>query len=793
MIPGRDPVQVGAFRIERKLGGGAFKAVYAAINEGQAANGWPEVVALCVPRQQDDEARRLLEKECEIMATLVHPNIVGIHGIGEDGDTFFAVTELVEGETLQEMLRRRGPLPFDETLAIIRQIGAALDFAHAALAIHRDIKPANVMIRPDGTVKVLDFGLARLMAHSQYRAMTTVGTVGYMAPEQFEGRTGLNTDLWALGLTCYQLLTNTHPFPFADEGSLMRAILYEAPDLSPVEHGDFDPRLTGIFRKILAKDPEKRYRRASEFVADLEAVGRHAAAVSQQEGKLESLLRAHFPLVWVCTHEEDRAIESLRRVRSAMAAQREIVLYVWSETRGLCDGEGRPLGQGTAGDPVLALQHVATSPGEGIFVFLDLHRHFSPVVTRLVRDAVWAVKRQRKSLLIVSPGPALPPELQQDATLFFFDFPELEDLRLTVDRCVAEALGVDAPPPDPEWRENMAAAVLGMTRREAERTILRSLLRHDGPVRACVEDVFQEKRQAVRKAGILEHCAPGLAGSDVGGLEALKTWFARRRQAFSSVGGRFGLARAKGVVLVGVPGCGKSLSAKALAGAWNVPLLRLDMGRIYGSLLGQSESRLRQALFTAECVSPCILWIDELEKAFAGIGGQSLDGGAAQRVFGTFLGWLSDHRSPVFVVATANDISRLPPEFTRAGRFDAIFFVDLPGPTEREEILRIHLTARKRQPQDFDLTALSDASAGYSGAEIAEAVINGLHTAFEQDCRILTTRDILDGLTEITPLSRSRAKDLAQLRAWSATNARPASLLEVERSKLNVERSAGTT
>jgi len=423
---------------------------------------------------------------------------------------------------------------------------------------------------------------------------------------------------------------------------------------------------------------------------------------------------------------------------------------------------------------VLALKHVAESQGEGIFVFLDLHRHLSPVVTRLVRDAVWAVKRQRKSLLIVSPAPAMPPELAQEATLFFFDLPELDDLRMSVDRCAMEILGENAPPLDGEWRENMAAAVLGLTRREADRSIARALLRRGAPDRACIEDVFQEKRQAVRKAGVLEHCAPGLSGGDVGGLDELKVWFARRRRAFTAMGGRFGLARAKGAVLVGVPGCGKSLSAKALAGDWNVPLLRLDMGRIYGSLLGQSESRLRQALFTAECVSPCILWIDELEKAFAGLG-RSLDGGAAQRVFGCFLSWLSDHRSPVFVVATANDISKLPPEFTRAGRFDAVFFVDLPGQKEREAILGIHLSKRGRRSADFDIPKLAQAAANYSGAEIAESVINGLYRAFDENARPLTTEDILVGLREITPLSRSRARELNQMRGWAHENARPAS------------------
>jgi hypothetical protein len=769
----REPRELGSYRIEAKLGGGAFKTVYAAVNLAAATNGFPERVAVCIPREQDDEARQLLENELKIMRALRHPGIVEVYTIDEADGTFFAVVELVEGQTLQELLKQRGPLPLDEVLPLISQVGVALDFAHGALAIHRDIKPANLMVRPDGVVKVLDFGLARLMAHSMYRAATRAGTITFMAPEQFEGGTGLNTDLWALGLTCYQLLTNTLPFLANDEGALMKAILYDAPDLGPVEHGDFDPRLVGVFRKVLQKDPRKRYQHAAEFVADIEAVSRHASVVSQHEARLEALLRAHFPLVYLHTSEEERALESLRRIRQTMSTTRTVGLYVWSETRGLRDADGRPVGAGTTGDPVVALQYVAESDLEGIFVFLDLHRHFTPVTTRLIRDAVWAVKRQHKSLVVLSPVLSLPPELEAQASLFFYDSPDLDDMRALVNRSVVEVLGDQAPAVEGDWQENMAAAVLGLTRDEARRTVCRALLRAGGAVPACIEDVFQEKRQAVRKSGVLEYCAPGLRGDDVGGLGELKTWFARRRQAFTAHGDRFGLARAKGVVLAGVPGCGKSLSAKALAGEWNVPLLRLDMGRIYGSLLGQSEARLRQALHLATCVSPCVLWIDELEKAFAGLG-RAQDGGATQRIFGSFLTWLSDNTAPVFVVATANDISKLPPEFTRAGRFDAVFFVDLPGAAERESIFAIHLTRRGRQPADYDLAALAAGTEGFSGAEIEESIVNALYQAFEDQQRPLTNDDLLAGCKEIIPLSRTRVNELVKMRAWARLNARPA-------------------
>jgi SpoVK/Ycf46/Vps4 family AAA+-type ATPase len=285
--------------------------------------------------------------------------------------------------------------------------------------------------------------------------------------------------------------------------------------------------------------------------------------------------------------------------------------------------------------------------------------------------------------------------------------------------------------------------------------------------------VLADKEQTVRKEGVLEFCRPTVGFADVGGLTGLKTWFGKRRQAFDPAGRRFGLRPPRGVVLVGVPGCGKSLTAKALAADWQVPLLRLDLGRVYASLLGESEGRLRRALVTAEAVSPCILWIDELEKAFSGLG-QARDSGVAKRLFGTFLTWLEDRQAAVFVAATANDIQRLPPEFTRKGRFDEVFFVGLPGAGERAGIFRIHLARRGRDPAGFDLTALAAASAGYSGAEIEAAVVAGLYRAFAEDCRDLTDADLTAALVESPPLSKARAEELEYLQQWAASNARTA-------------------
>ena len=779
MSPGysvRPGERLGDWQIESLLGRGSFKAVYAARNLAPSKNGWPAIVALCLPHVQDQEARDLLRNEVRVVSTLSHPGIVREYGVEEADGCLFAIMERVDGTPLHEVLADRGPLPFDQALDIVRRAGEALDYAHAGLAIHRDIKPANLILCPDGAVKILDFGLARLLAHSQYRAATRVGSVAYMAPEQFSGSTGMTADLWSLGVTFYQLLTNTLPFPARDEGSLLHQILYVDPDLGPVETGSFDPRLARVIAKALAKNPDARYRSAGEFVADLEAVRRHAALVNHIEGIIEVHLRAHFPLICLQTDEEDRALASLCKVREAMAVKKDIGLYLWSETRGLRDREGRPLAAHTAGNPLLALEHVFRGEEEAIYVFLDMHRHFTPVCVRLIRDAVWTVKRARKSLVFLGPAHPLPEELAADATLLFYPPPDLDALERLVDTVAAEA---GSPPPGADLKETLAQAVLGLTEREAARVLRRGILNRGRLNGDCARDVLAEKEQAVRKEGILEFCHPPAGFAEVGGLERLKAWFGQRRRAFDPAGRRFGLRPPKGVVLVGWPGCGKSLSAKALAADWQTPLLRLDLGKVYASLVGESEHRLRRALAMAEAVSPCILWIDELEKAFSGLG-QARDNGVATRLFGAFLTWLEDRDGPVFVVATANDIRRLPPEFTRKGRFDEVFYVAPPNPAERASIFRVHLARRGRDPAHFDLPALAQASAGCSGAEIEAAVVAGLFRAYGEDCRPLVDADLLAALAESPPLAATRPEDLAYLERWARDNARPAQALPAD-------------
>ncbi len=329
---------------------------------------------------------------------------------------------------------------------------------------------------------------------------------------------------------------------------------------------------------------------------------------------------------------------------------------------------------------------------------------------------------------------------------------------------------------DPAGRERLLQAALGLTLGEAENVFAKIIVKDGRLSGEHINEVFAEKQQIIRKSGLLEYCAASESFAEVGGLAVLKDWLNKRALAFSPEARAFGLPVPKGLLLLGVQGCGKSLCAKAVSTQWQLPLLRFDMGRMFNSFIGSSEENVRRAIAVAESVAPAILWVDEIDKAFAGSQGSGAsDGGTTARVFGTFLTWLSEKQAPVFVAATANDISQLPPELLRKGRLDEIFFVDLPAVEERLEVFRIHLQKRGRDPAAFDLEALAEASLDFSGAEIEEAINSGLYDAFyarEQ----LTTPHVLTALGQTVPLARTMAEQISHLRAWAEGRARNASV-----------------
>jgi SpoVK/Ycf46/Vps4 family AAA+-type ATPase len=426
-------------------------------------------------------------------------------------------------------------------------------------------------------------------------------------------------------------------------------------------------------------------------------------------------------------------------------------------------------------DAIAALDFVMDSREQAVFLFKDLHPFLNDVaVVRRLRDLTFALKTSYKTLIMLSPVLKLPQELEKEITVVDYGLPSLEELGHLLDAIVASVKNNPRVKTDTttEEREQILKAALGLTAMEAENVFAKSLVeKHSFDVNV----ILSEKEQIIRKSAILEYYRSSDAFADVGGLDLLKEWMSKRTVAFSEKARAFGLPAPKGILLLGVQGCGKSLSAKAIASLWKLPLLRMDVGKIFGGIVGQSEENIRKAIRIAESTAPNILWIDELEKGFSGTQSSGIsDGGTTARVFATFIAWLQDKTVPCFVVATANDVSALPPELLRKGRFDEIFFVDLPDENDRKEVFGIHLKKRQRDPSKYDLTAMAKAAQGYSGAEVEQAVISALYDAFDLN-RDVTTEDILEVVKHSIPLSMTMREKIDTLRRWSETRARPAS------------------
>ncbi|MQA94847.1 MAG: AAA family ATPase [Streptosporangiales bacterium] len=512
-------------------------------------------------------------------------------------------------------------------------------------------------------------------------------------------------------------------------------------------------------------------------------------ATSGFRERLAQLLRARYPLIYIETHEEQRAVQEICAVAgdpTQMPTVRGV--HVWSATTGLA-----PMGAPPAPDsrnPALALERAMQPMQPSVFVFKDLHpllggtegRNADATVVRRLRDVAAQLKVAPAPgcVILLAPVLSIPVELERDIAVLPFDLPGEDQIAQLLDSMVAanQSTGRVQIAVTRDDRERLIQAARGLTLQEAENAFARALVTGSRLDADDVAVVVEEKRQAVLRSGILEVVQPRAGFDDVGGLENLKRWLAKRTGVWGAAARRYNLSTPKGLLLTGVPGCGKSLSATRTAGLWRVPLLRLDIGRVFAGLVGSSEQNMRTAIRTAEAIAPCVLWIDEIEKGFAGVGGEGGDGGTARRVFGTFLTWLQEKTAPVFVIATANQIGTLPPEFLRKGRFDEIFFVDLPTTTERVPIWRVHL--RRRLTDDWVaselpvtdelLHELAQSSEGYSGAEIEQAVVAGLLDAFAEH-RPLRRDDLLRALTNTVPLSVTQSEDILALRRWADTRA----------------------
>jgi ATP-dependent 26S proteasome regulatory subunit len=496
---------------------------------------------------------------------------------------------------------------------------------------------------------------------------------------------------------------------------------------------------------------------------------------SQVDQELETLIRARYPLIYIVSWEEKRVEDALRSISSNRGKR----MFVWTVTQGLVSSP-------TARDnqtrlPMAVLDLIESSNDPAIYVLKDFHPFITDTeLARRLRDLTYSLKTSYKTVIILSPTLKLPPELEKEVTVVDYALPTLEDLDRLLENIVQSVR--NNPQLDvrltEEERERVLEAALGLTANEAENVFARSLVEKR---KFDVNVVLTEKEQIIRKSGMLEYYRRTEGMSDVGGLDVLKDWMRKRTQAFGQRARDFGLPAPKGILLLGVQGCGKSLACKAVASQWELPLLRLDVGRVFGGIVGQSEDNMRRAIRTAESIAPTVLWLDELEKGFAGTQSSGIsDGGTTARVFASFITWLQEKTAPVFVVATANRIENLPPELLRKGRFDEIFFVDLPSQEEREEIFTIHLRKRKRAPEGFDLHALAAASIGFSGAEIEQAIVSALYDAFDAG-REITTEDVLGSVRSSVPLSRTMKEQIDDLRDWAGTRARNASTPAAEK------------
>jgi AAA+ superfamily predicted ATPase len=481
------------------------------------------------------------------------------------------------------------------------------------------------------------------------------------------------------------------------------------------------------------------------------------------EDELSIYLRARFTLVVLVTSEEERAIEAVRVACGRL--RRPCVSWDMGDGFQVLAGSGGALP--AAPDPVTALEQIERIEADMVFVLKDFHDCWAGTgmekrVRRKLRSAAQRLKFTRKTIFVTSPVSKIPDELRDEAVVVQVPPPgpgELEGVLNGVTsnpdvRVNLTALG----------REKLVQAALGMTAAQARRTFSKAVIGSGGQLDdRHIELVVQEKKEVIRESEALEFYAVTETPDDVGGLEVLKGWLRLREQAFTQEARDYGLPAPKGIALIGIPGTGKSLTAKMIGGLWRLPLLRLDVGALFGSLVGEAEERTRRALRLAETVAPCVLWIDEMEKALAHGGG---DAGTSTRVFGTILTWMQDKTAPCFVVGTANDIDALPPEVLRKGRFDEIFFLDLPTEAERAEILAVHLRKRNRLAADFDVAGLAAASAGYVGAEIEQAVIDAMYAGFADRHREFTSDDITAALSRQVPLSVSQRERIGALRNW---------------------------
>ncbi|HEY9692840.1 MAG TPA: AAA family ATPase [Oculatellaceae cyanobacterium] len=500
----------------------------------------------------------------------------------------------------------------------------------------------------------------------------------------------------------------------------------------------------------------------------------HGVLVSQ----LDLMIRARYPLLYIVAAEEEPVEEVLQRVAEHSTPKRQLLM--WDIVRGWNDnGDGK-------GSVMAALNRIAKASDGMMFVMRDLHpilktphsKENAPVIREL-KNLTRELKRCRKTLILTSHALELPAELAEEVTVIDFPLPDVPEINYLIEQLVVpEKLKVVGLA-----REQLVKACQGLSRARIQRVLASALAAKQQVDESDIDRVLAQKQQAIRQTGILEFFTTRESLKSVGGLENLKRWVRMRSDGFTEEARSYGIPNPKGVLLVGIQGTGKSLSAKTIASEWRLPLLRLDSGRLFGGIVGESESRVRQMIQLAEAMAPCVLWIDEIDKAFGNISsGVDGDSGTSRRVFGSLITWMQEKTSPVFIVATANNVQILPAELLRKGRFDEIFFLNLPTEVERQEIFKVHLQRlRPSRLRDFDLAFLAKSASEFSGAEIEQVIIDAMHRAFglveNGQRRDFMTEDILHSIRETVPLAAIARHQIEELKRWAAqAGARTASI-----------------
>lgn len=502
--------------------------------------------------------------------------------------------------------------------------------------------------------------------------------------------------------------------------------------------------------------------------------------------ELANLLKARFPYIYISTWEEERALELIRYTATEerfVRTKREV--FVWSQTAGIVDEKGKSIGD--TQNPQRAIEYIRRCGVHSVFVMKDFHVYFGVNnrppeygIIRSLRDAIIDIRdgEAKKNVIFVSPTLLIPSDMQKEISIFDFPLPGETEIRDKLEEMIEQNAGMTVLLEE-QGKRQLVKAALGLTLQEAENAFARAIVDKGRLDEDSLQIIFEEKNQVIKKTGILEFVKSDMNIKDVGGLENMKRWLEKRNNSWLDMAREYNLPAPKGMLITGVPGCGKSLTAKAASAMWKLPLLKLDMGRIFSGIVGSSEENMRRAIATAEAVSPSVLWVDEIEKGLGGLsGGSGGDSGTTTRVFGTFLTWMQEKKAPVFVLATANNIQGLPPELLRKGRFDEIFFVDLPTERERKEIFRVHLEKRltsdylrKRLTIDNALLEhLAEISEGFVGAEIEQAVITALYEAFFNQ-RPLELTDLEYAIQNTVPLSVTQKEQIVALRNWANVRA----------------------